>query len=192
MTASRRRAYAGALALLGGGGVALLVAFGLPWATVEVPVIAGAADAVRMLEFNGRDLYPGPAMAGWVALASVAGILATRSWGRVVVGVIATIAGLVGGLAAGLFATMPAATIEAAVTAQLGSDVAIASSQTFAWVLALLGGLAVMVAGAWTVLRGRRWPVLGARYERRARGVQTLSAWEAQDVGRDPTDDLVE
>jgi hypothetical protein len=48
------------------------------------------------------------------------------------------------------------------------------------------------VASGWTLARGRQWPTLGSRYERRSRTTRAVSAWDAQDMGQDPTDDLVE
>jgi uncharacterized membrane protein (TIGR02234 family) len=58
-------------------------------------------------------------------------------------------------------------------------------------VLAAAGGLL-------TALRGRDWPAMGARYERRSRqsapaagpihGAGTVEAWDALDRGEDPTE----
>jgi hypothetical protein len=59
----------------------------------------------------------------------------------------------------------------------------------------VLAGLVVVLAGGWTIVRGRRWPTMGSRYDRgdgSGRSARRLSAWEAQDQGQDPTDDLVE
>jgi uncharacterized membrane protein (TIGR02234 family) len=65
---------------------------------------------------------------------------------------------------------------------------------TTAWPwLALIGGLAVVVSGLATMLRGRGWPVMGARYEapgapRRKRQTDRETAmWESFDRGEDPT-----
>ena len=169
------RAHGLALVLLGAGGVGLLLAYGLTWATVDVSLLPGSDAAVSTDDVTGRDLYPGAAAAGWVALASVAGIVATRSWGRSVVAGIGLLAGLAGVGGAVAFAVAPAD-----------------GASGPAWMAAAAAGLVVVTAAAWTLARGRGWPVMGGRYERRAKARREVSAWDAQDLGRDPTDDLVE
>ena len=190
--ASGRRPYATALLVLAVGSLVLLWSYGLTWSTAEVPLLAGAADTTRARELTGRDLLPGAAMAGWVSLAAVAGIVATRSWGRSVVAGIGLLAGLAGAGAAVAFAVAPGALVDATVGAGLGIDIAVVSQATAGWVVAVAGGAAVVVASGWTLVRGRQWPTLGSRYERRTRSTRAVSAWDAQDLGQDPTDDLVE
>ena len=192
MTAHGRRAYASALVLLAAGGLALLFAFGLTWGTAQIPVIAGAGDTVREQAFSGRDLFPGAAMAGWVALAAVAGIVATRSWGRTVVAVVAGLAGLLTVVVSVGFALSPSRAIDATVAQLVGPGSNAVMASTPAWLVGALGGIVVLVAAGWTATRGRGWPTLGARYERHPRGERSVSPWDAQDLGRDPTDDLVE
>lgn len=192
MTTLSRRAYAGALVLLAAGGLVLLFAFGLTWATVEIPVIAGAGDAMRQQAFSGRDLHPGAAMAGWVALAAVAGIVATRSWGRTVVAVLAGLAGLLAVVVSVVHAVSPSRAVDDAVAQLVGPGSDAVAVSTAGWVVGALGGAVVLVAAGWTAARGRAWPTLGARYERRPRGGHSVNPWDAQDLGRDPTDDLVE
>ncbi|PZG01410.1 Trp biosynthesis protein [Micromonospora deserti] len=66
--------------------------------------------------------------------------------------------------------------------------------------LCLVGGLVAAAGGLLTALRGQRWPAMGARYERPARGAPapaggagpvigrgTTDAWDALDRGEDPT-----
>ena len=189
---SARRAYGTAMVVLLVGSGILLLAYAMTWADAEVPILAGAEGSVQMREFTGGELYPGAAMSGWVGLAAVAGILATRSWGRVAVAVLTALAGLAGVAGATAFALMPSAAVDAAVSSLLGVDVDVPSSPTQAWILAVIGGLAVAIAGGWTAIRGRGWPSLGRRYERRPKEERAVSDWEAQDLGQDPTDDLVE
>ena len=190
--AATRRTYATALLVLAAGSLVLLWSYGLTWSTAEVPLLAGAADTTRIRELTGRDLFPGAAMAGWVSLAAVAGIVATRSWGRTFVAAIGALAGLVGAGTAVAFAVSPGSFVDAAVGLDLGVDMSVASAAVAGWVVAVLGGLAVVLASSWTLVRGRRWPTLGSRYERRSRSTRAVSAWDAQDMGQDPTDDLVE
>jgi hypothetical protein len=181
-TRSGRRAYGTSLLLLAGGGALLLVAYGLTWATAEVPLITGAADTVRTQQYSGRDLMPAAAMSGWLSLAAVAGIVATRSWGRQAVGLVALVAGLVGALAAVMFVVDPGRFTEGAASLQVGPG----------WLVAVVAGLGVTVAAAMAVFHGRQWPTMGVRYERRTPTARVTSEWEAQDLGQDPTDDLVE
>jgi hypothetical protein len=63
-----------------------------------------------------------------------------------------------------------------------------------AWpVLALIAGLAGLLAGLFVVVRGRSWPGLGRRYERgpaaapRSDADRAQAAWTALDRGEDPT-----
>ena len=181
-TGAGRRAYATSLLLLAGGGALLLMAYGLTWATADVPLIDGAADTLRTQQYAGRDLLPAAAMSGWIALAAVAGIVATRSWGRQAVALIALVAGLVGALAGIAFVVDPGRFADGAASAQVGPG----------WFVAVVAGLVVVAAAALTVIRGRHWPTMGVRYERRQPTARVTSDWEAQDLGRDPTDDLVE
>ena len=190
--ARARREYGAALALLGAGGALLLISFGLTWGTAQVPLLAGAEGAVRVEAFTGRDLFPAAAMSGWIALAGVAGIVATRSWGRVLVAAICLAAGLAGTIAALAYATAPARFIDAAASATAGSPLAAASESTLGWLVAGFAGVVVVAASGAAIVRGRRWPRLGARYERTARTQRPVSPWEAQDLGHDPTADLVE
>ncbi len=177
-----RRAYATSLLLLAGGGALLLVAYGLTWATADVPLIDGAVDTLRARQYAGRDLLPAAAMSGWIALAAVAGIVATRSWGRQAIGLVALVAGLVGALGGMAFAMDPGRFADEAASIEVGPG----------WLVAVVAGLVVTFAGAMTVIRGRQWPTMGVRYERRPRTAQVTSDWEALDLGQDPTDDLVE
>ena len=187
-----RRGYAIALLLLALGGVVLLIAYGLTWADTQVPLLAGSNDALQQRDFTGRDLLPGAAISGWVALAATAGIIATRSWGRIVVAVIALLAGLMGAGAAIAFAVRSSEVVSGAL-AGLAGGAPVAPVQVHpAWLLALIGGLLVVAAAVTTVLHGRSWPSLGARYERPPGDRPAANAWDALDKGQDPTDDLVE
>ena len=190
-----RRPYVTALALLLVGGAVLLIGFGLVWARIEVPMLAGAelADgAVRLQEITGRDLYPGAAGMGWVALAAVAGVIATRSWGRVAAAAIGAIAGATGAAVALVFAVTSGEAAISTFAAEAGVAGEVSAVATPLWLVACLGGLVVLASALWTAVRGRQWPTLGGRYERASRSAPAKSAWEALDHGQDPTDDLVE
>jgi hypothetical protein len=192
-SSSARRAYAMALALLAGGGLLLLVGYSMRWASVDVPLLAGSDDTVRTVDFSGRDLLPAAAVSGWVALAATAGILATRSWGRTLVAVLALLAGAAGLAGAVWFAVARSGLVQSAVQGLAGTGTLSDQSQPgLGWLVAAAGGVLVVVAAAWAVVAGSTWPAMGARYERKAAGRPAVSAWDAQDLGQDPTDDLVE
>ncbi len=177
-----RRAYALALVALAAGGIGLVVAYGLVWASADVPLLAGADGTGRRIELTGQALVPLGAAGGWLAVAAVAGIVATRGVGRRIVAAVAVLAGLAGVVGAVMFA----ARVGDAVTGVHAGATAITA--TPAWLLAALAGLVVVAAGMWAFARGRTWPVLGARYERRTPRAD-VSAWQAQDLGLDPTDE---
>jgi hypothetical protein len=170
--------------MLAAGGLLLLVGYGLPWAHAVVPLVAGVDGATRQVDVSGRELLPLAAACGWLALAGLAGLIATRSWGRTAVAVVIVVAGLVGAGAAVAFAVGPGRLIEAASGAT-SADV------TLGWLVAFAGGAVTILAGSWAALRGRQWPAMGTRYERTTRRTAT-SDWDLQDMGEDPTDDLVE
>lgn len=92
---------------------------------------------------------------GWIMLAAGGAVLATRSWARLVVAVFT-------------------AAVAVALLVAGGTNA-----------LAIVGGILGIVAGLWAAVSGRRWPALGARYERTPEG--RLSDWDALDAGIDPT-----
>lgn len=109
----------------------------------------------------------------WLLLALVLGVVATRGWARVVVGVLVGLVGLAVALG---FAWVSATGTQDGPAATL----------------AILGGVLVALVGAWTVRRGRAWPSMGSRYERTgtaSKRARRLSDWEALDRGIDPTAD---
>jgi hypothetical protein len=104
----------------------------------------------------------------WLTLAAVLGIVATRGPARRVVGALLVLAGL-GSVVAALAPVASSGSVEA---------------------LGAVGGVLVMLGGAWTLARGATWPAMGARYDGArpaSRSPRPLSAWEAQDRGLDPT-----
>ncbi|MGN9775688.1 Trp biosynthesis-associated membrane protein [Micromonospora sp. H33] len=135
---------------------------------------------------TGADLLPWLPALALVALAGGGAVLATR--GRV--------RRLLGGLLA-LLGVAVAAGGAYGLAAGFAGDV---SRQ---WpLLSLVGGVLAAAGGLLTALRGRRWPAMGARYERRPRpvaaarpqpgsvtGRRTTEAWDALDRGEDPTRD---
>ncbi|WP_247685470.1 Trp biosynthesis-associated membrane protein [Micromonospora sp. C31] len=139
-----------------------------------------------------RDARTGAGLLPWLpalALVGLAGggaVLATRGRAR----------RLLGGLLCGL---------GVAVAAGGGYGLVAAFDGEVArhWpAICLLGGVLATAGGLLTALRGRRWPAMGARYERRpagdsapaarggagrVTGRHTTEAWDALDRGEDPT-----
>lgn len=195
---SRARRYAGVILVLLLGSVALLVAYASTWAVAVVPVFVGASPADgpgREVALTGRDLVPLGAAMGWVGLAAVAALLATRTWGRRATGVVVALAGGIAGVSGVAFGLTEIATggggafIEAALSGR--TDVTAESvSTTSWWVVAVLAGVAVCACGLLAVIDGPAWPRLGSRYSREstvttARGA--TATWDALDRGEDPT-----
>jgi hypothetical protein len=95
--AGRRPGYSYRLALVGlvASGLIVIAAFALPWASASVPLVSGLSGSLTEITFAGRELFALAAAMGWVGLAAVAGIFATRGWARVIIGMVVVGAGLV-------------------------------------------------------------------------------------------------
>lgn len=157
-----RREYAVVLVALAAAGVLAWWVFGLTWSTVTTP--ADGMLPEQQVEYTGRLLYPYAGFIGIVALAAVAGILATKRYGRIVIGVLLAI-------------------LAGSACAQIVTDSGVGGVAAIAEV-----ALAVIaVLGVVTVIRGSRWPMMGNRYERTQRANSDESAWDVLDRGDDPT-----
>ncbi|HWH00535.1 MAG TPA: Trp biosynthesis-associated membrane protein, partial [Pilimelia sp.] len=131
-----------------GAGVALLAAR-MPW-HVEVTAQPAPLPEVRDVR-TGAELRPWLPALMLVGLAAAGALLAVRGAARAAVGAVAVCCGLAG--ASGALAVLAA---DGAVRQRAG------------WpVLTALGALALAAGGALAAARGRRWPALGARYDRR-------------------------
>lgn len=179
------RHFMGTLVVLLIGSLAVLAAYGATWAVATVPIFTGTevdAGPGRQLPLSGRDIAPLGAAMGWVGLAAIAALLATRTWGRRVVGVIVFVAGASAGVMALTFGFTEVA---------LGLDTEPLDVTVSAWwVLAAVAGLAMAASGIVAVVYGASWPRLGARYSRSVAGEQPVTAaatWDALDRGEDPT-----
>ena len=188
--------YRLALLLVTVGAGLLLLGFGRTWATAT-SAQPGLPRVVVAL--SGLDLVPVGAALPLVALAGVAGLVATRGAWRRAVGALLLVAGAAGAvlaLRAGLTLADPSgagATVDRLVGERLGVTVSgVPVSTTSWWLPAVLGGLLVGVGGLLALLHGSRWPTLGRRYERDAANAgaatgRTESAWDLLDRGVDPT-----
>lgn len=196
MPAGRR--FAATLVVLLLGSFVVLVTYAATWAVALVPVFAGAsteASPEREVILTGRDLAPVGAAMGWVGLAAVAALLATRTWGRRVTGAVVLLAGGAAGVTALAFGLTEVATGGGGtfVAAALGDAAAAGASSvnvTAWWIAAVVSGLAMLACGLLAALDGPAWPRLGARYSRAETGGGShgaAAAWDALDRGEDPT-----
>ncbi|MGI9196311.1 MAG: Trp biosynthesis-associated membrane protein [Candidatus Nanopelagicales bacterium] len=192
------REYLAALLALLVGAVTLLLAYGATWAVATVPVFTGDATPgvpASDVALSGRDLAPLGSAAGWLALAGVAVLLATRAWGRRIVGAVLVLCGGAAGATALAFGLTGASFIDAVLDARAMGDVTAQTvSTTGWWIVAMGGALLVVIVGFLAVIRGPAWPGMSRRYERPAGPAPTetsvggVAAWDALDRGEDPTD----
>jgi hypothetical protein len=146
-------------------------------ATVWYRVLRPGAAPV---ELTGASVAPWLGGTALLALAGVAGVVATGGVLRRLVGALLGLAGA-GVLVLGM---------QALLTDPNATDA------TGAPLLAVAGALVLLAVGITVLVRERRLPRLGARYaapgERRAERDPDRAAWEELDEGRDPTVDPAE
>jgi uncharacterized membrane protein (TIGR02234 family) len=206
---SDRREMAAAVAGAAAAGGLALSSGGQTWLTATVQRPAPLPPITEQL--TGAELAPLVPAGGLLLLAAAVALVAVRGPGRVLVGLLAALAGGVLGWS-GLRTLL--AHGDATAAGALGSGTPGSTLDTGvhdAWpALALLAGLLAVAAGLLTVLRGRAWPGLGRRYERPAAAAadpaaataaapaaasarrstdedRPLDAWRALDRGEDPT-----
>ena len=199
-----RRGYVIALVVLSVGGLTLLVAHGRTWASAAV---GGSGLPTVQASLSGSDINPAGTAVAVLALAGVAGLLATRRLGRILIGVLLVVAGLVSAVTAAQFGVGRASTMTAAdsLTAVVTEHVGVEAvggtvAVTAWWLVAVVGGVLIAAAGVLAVVRSGSWPQLGRRYERAAAvsgdvsaagvpgtGARAESAWDQLDRGVDPT-----
>lgn len=186
---------------LGMAGVGLALSAALLWAgsaTVWYRVMPVGAAPV---ELTGAQVAPWLGGAALLALAGVAGVVATGGVLRRLVGVLLALPGI-GVLGFGLRALLldPYATDASAESLpQPPSGVSVdelryqPTDVTAAPLLVIVGAAVLLAVGLLVLLRERRLPRLGARYaapgERRVERDPDRAAWQDLDEGRDPTVD---
>lgn len=165
-------------------GALALVAGGQTWVETTVERQPPLPPVVDVL--SGSDAAPLVPATGLVLLAAAVALLAVRSAGRVVVGLLMAVAGGVLGWSG----------IRALAGDQGRGEGT--TEITAAWPLLAVGaGLLGVAAGLVVVLRGRAWPDPGRRYERAPEQAvpdrphsdddRAQAAWQALDRGEDPT-----
>jgi uncharacterized membrane protein (TIGR02234 family) len=146
--------------------------------------------------FTGRQLVPAAVGAAVMLLAGVAGVIATRGWGRRLLGAVLALAAVGMGVAAGGFGLALPESARPAAVAETGFDnVTIVGSSW--WLVVVGAGALAAVAAVLVTVRGAGWPVLGGRYERgpatpkgtsmNPAAMTPAQAWDALDRGEDPT-----
>ncbi len=196
---SDRREMAVAVVGLAAGGGLALSAGGQTWLTATVARPEPLPPVTEQL--TGSELAPLVPAGGLVLLAAAVALVAVRGAGRVLVGLLAAVAG--GALGwSGLRTLLTDADVTAAGVVGSGTPGSTLTAEvSAAWpVLVLVAGLLAVAAGLLTVLRGSSWPGMGRRYERPAAATaapvrrrtdedRALDAWRALDRGEDPTED---
>jgi uncharacterized membrane protein (TIGR02234 family) len=179
------------LSLAAGGcavaGAVVLFAAGREW--VRYVVAGGHASAGP----SGHDVAAGASALGFVMLAGVVALPATRGWLRRAVGVIVAAAGAgTIALAANVLADPGGAAGSRYIGVfSLSANPSISVRATgWPWADVCAGVLAALVGG-FAVLRSGGWPAMGRRYESGGRAAQpssdASSMWDRLDQGDDPT-----
>ncbi len=182
------------LILLMVGAGALFLGYGRTWSTTT---LAETGLPSLVVELSGRDVQPAGSATAIVALAAIAGLVATRRIGRLLSGGALVIIGGVDVLLALRFAGGDRSAIVTAVSERAGQDidpsrVAAATETTWWWAVTGVGGMCLVAAGVITLVTSARWPSLGSRYEGGAAKADApaTSAWDQLDQGMDPTVEL--
>jgi uncharacterized membrane protein (TIGR02234 family) len=145
------------------------------------------------LVFTGAQVSPSLTGFAWVALAGVAALVAT---GGVARRILACLLALAGAVVASIGVAGWIRTEYAAESAGVAPGATLPSTSltvTPAPLLAVAGGVVLLVVGVLVVLREPRLSRLGARYAapggRRVEVDPDRAAWQDLDAGRDPTAD---
>jgi uncharacterized membrane protein (TIGR02234 family) len=204
---ARRELTVAVLALALGGALALSSS-SQPWADVTVVRQAPLPPTAEVL--TGGQAAPLVSACGLLLLAAAVAVIAVRGVGRVVVGLLVAVAGGVLGWSGLRGVTGKLDLGLADVTSSVGLGRAEVTSDPVAgWpALALVAGVLGVLAGLVIVLRGRRWPGMGRRYDRTGTAAgqdpgspgaparparpetdedRHQAAWKALDRGDDPT-----
>jgi len=192
----RREMAAAVVGLAAAGGLALSTG-GQTWLTATVTRPEPLPPVTEQL--TGSALAPLVPAGGLVLLAAAVALVAVRGGGRVLVGLLAAVAGGVLGWSGLRTVAIDGGAAAAGVVGSGPPGSTVTAEVSAGWpLLALLAGLLAVAAGLLTVLRGRSWPGMGRRYERTAAAPaaarprtdedRALDAWRALDRGEDPTE----
>jgi len=210
-----RREFALVLLLGAAGAGLVLLATRQAWA--QAVFVAPRPLPAQDISVTGQELVPLAAALALAALACLAAVIATRSVARRVAGALLAVLGAGAGVAAttGVRASAVLAAARAAASngnvggstssgnspGNAAHPIVIAGSSGHAvmagapWrAVAVVGAVAIILAGLATVARGPRWPVMSARFDRpgqRAaqpqRRTDSATMWESLSQDIDPT-----
>jgi uncharacterized membrane protein (TIGR02234 family) len=168
-----RRELTIAVVLATVGSALALLAASRTWVEIDTarPAPLPAVHEAR----SGRDVVPWAAAMAFVGLAGGVALLATRRFGRLLVGALVALAGaiMVAGGVAGWLTT--------------GESFQRVDVSPLWPAVMVLGGVCALVAGGLAVVRGRQWAAMGAKYEAPGSAAGPSDAWDALDRGEDPT-----
>ncbi len=200
MTPRRELGLAAAMCLL--GSALVLVGVGRAWVVVEDGGRLTLGSLHRSV--SGTAIVPGLRALGFVGLAGVLALVATRGLGRVLVGVLLAATGVTAVVLAAAHLEHARLFLEAGRAAHACAanggpicshpssvrlDVLVAHGGPV-WVT-LLGGVVLTAAGLLTAVRGRGWAGLSSSYEAPGAApepaVTDKGVWDALDRGDDPT-----
>jgi uncharacterized membrane protein (TIGR02234 family) len=181
------RSPAAAVVACAVGGLLVLLASGRQWAHTTLANAGSGGSAT--LTVTGHVVAPSLPALALALLALSAAILASKRLLRRVVGVVIVfVAAAAVGVSVSARGDVSAALEHREVGAQ---GLAVHASANGWWVLAAIGGLIAVVAGAMTVVRAEQWSGLGAKYDAPSAPRPTKDpaavAWDALDRGEDPT-----
>jgi uncharacterized membrane protein (TIGR02234 family) len=196
-----RRELLLAVGLCALGALLVLLGVGRTWVVLEDRGGLTLQELHRSV--SGVSIAPGLRALGWVALAGVLALVATRRVGRVVTGVVLAVVGAAGVAVAvthlrqaHLLAEAGRALHACATNGPLcshpsGVQLPTLVAHTAPVWLCLLGAVLVTLAGLLTAVRGSRWSGLGSSYEAPGAAVPEpvtdKGVWDALDRGDDPT-----
>jgi uncharacterized membrane protein (TIGR02234 family) len=181
-----------ALALVLAGSGLIYLAAGRQWVGVTVPRPLPLSPLE--LDLSGDEVVGALRPLSFVGVAGLAALAATRSRGRVLVGILLALAGAAAVAATAL--SLAAGSFDALERQDKpGARGLTGPEPGFAgwWVLAVLGGLLLAGGGLLVALRGRRWAALSSRYDTPAARAEKpppmpdVATWDALDRGEDPT-----
>ena len=160
-----RRGYRRALIMLAVGAGLLFLGYAQVWASAVVVQEGLPSLAV---ELKGREIQPAGSASAILALAGIAGLVATRRFGRAVTGVLLVLEGVIAVVGALWFGAGAGnrADVVRLVSEKAGVDVEADLAVRPWWLVVAVGGLLLVVVGVLAALRGGTWPVMGRRYER--------------------------
>jgi uncharacterized membrane protein (TIGR02234 family) len=181
-----RRSPAAAVLTCAAGGLLVLLASGRQWAHATIGDVSGGRTS---LSATGHVVAPSLPALGLALLALAAAILAAKRLMRRVVGVVIV---FVAAATVGVGITARGDVSNALEHREVGAQgLAVHATANGWWLVATIGGVVAVVAGALTVWRAEQWSGLGAKYDAPSAPAPTKDpaavAWDALDRGEDPT-----